>query len=137
MISTKGRYALRVLLDLALQDRNKYTPLDEIANRQGISKKYLETILKMLVKEKMLIGLRGKGGGYKLTREPSEYQVLEILEVTEGTLAPVACLKAGAKQCERKASCYTLPMWKRYDKLVHDFFDQITLEDLLKESKSS
>ena len=101
MISTKGRYALRVMLDLAQQDPDHYTPLDEIATRQGISKKYLEIILKVLVREKLLKGLRGKGGGYRLTRTPQEYTVGEILELTEGSLAITACLQADAEICEK------------------------------------
>lgn len=132
MISTKGRYALRVLIDLAEQHTDGYTPLNEIAARQGISEKYLESILKILVKEKLLKGLRGKGGGYKLTRSPSQYTVGEILELTEGTLASVACLQNGADPCPRKDSCRTLPVWMRFDKMVRDFFYGITLEDLIK-----
>lgn len=131
MISTKGRYALRVMLDLAQQDPNCFTPLDEIASRQGISKKYLEIILKVLVQKKLLKGLRGKGGGYKLTRLSQSYTVGEILELTEGSLATVACLQADTELCERADTCLTLPMWKQYDKMVHDFFYHITLEDLL------
>lgn len=131
MISTKGRYALRVMIDLAEQDPNCYTPLDEIATRQGISKKYLEIILKTLVTQKLLIGVRGKGGGYKLTRLPKEYQVLEILELTEGPLHSVTCLQPNALSCDRKNICKTLPMWQRFDQIVRDFFQNITLEDLL------
>ena len=131
MISTKGRYALRVMADLAQQDPHIYVPLDELAQRQGISKKYLEIILKTLVKEKLLKGVRGKGGGYRLTRTPKEYTVGEILELTEGTLASVACLQTGAEPCGRKAQCITLPMWKKFDAMVHDFFFHITLEDLI------
>ena len=135
MISTKGRYALRVMLDLAQQDSEAYIPLKEIAERQGISEKYLEIILKVLVKEKLLKGLRGKGGGYKLTRQPSEYRVLEILELTEGSLASVACLSADAELCPRKSFCFTLPMWQRFDNMVHDFFYNITLADIIEESQ--
>lgn len=131
MISTKGRYALRVMLDLAEQDPEKFIPLKDIAERQGISKKYLEIILKSLVQHNFLKGLRGKGGGYKLTRNPSEYTVEEILELTEESLAIVSCLKKGAIPCERKSYCLTLPMWEKFDKLVHDFFTGITLADLL------
>lgn len=133
MISTKGRYALRVMIDLAGQDPDHFIPLDEIAARQGISKKYLEIILKTLVQHKLLKGVRGKGGGYKLTRTPAEYSVGEILELTEGTLAVVACLQDGAQPCERRDICPTLPMWERLDTLVHDFFCQITLESLMKD----
>lgn len=129
MISTKGRYALRVMIDLAQQDPDVYVPLEEIAMRQGISKKYLEIILKTLVQNKLLKGLRGKGGGYQLTRTPSEYTVGEILELAEGTLAPIACLQKNAEPCEKKQQCSTLPMWERFDKMVHDFFFSITLED--------
>lgn len=131
MISTKGRYALRVMLDLAEQDQKKFIPLKDIAERQGISKKYLEIILKSLVQHDFLKGLRGKGGGYKLTRNPSEYTVEEILELTEESLAIVSCLKKEAIPCERESYCLTLPMWERFDKLIHDFFAGITLADLL------
>ena len=131
IISTKGRYALRVMIDLAEQDPDGYTPLDEIATRQGISKKYLEIILKTLVTQKLLIGVRGKGGGYKLTRPPKEYHVLEILELTEGPLHSVTCLQPNSSPCDRKNHCKTLPMWQRFDQIVHDFFQNITLEDLL------
>lgn len=131
MISTKGRYALRVMIDLAEQDSETYIPLEEIAARQEISKKYLEIILKILVKEKLLKGVRGKGGGYRLTRQPSQYRVSEILELTEGSLDTVACLKEDADPCPKKESCKTLPMWKKYNEMVHDFFYHITLEDLV------
>lgn len=130
MISTKGRYALRVMTDLAQQDPDGYIPLEEIANRQGISKKYLEIILKALVAKKLLKGMRGKNGGYRLTRRPEQYTVGEILELTEGTLAAVACLCADAEPCGRSGQCNTLPMWKRFDRMVHDFFYGITLADL-------
>lgn len=129
MISTKGRYALRVMIDLAQQDPGTFIPLEEIALRQGISKKYLELILKTLVQNKLLKGVRGKGGGYRLTRTPAEYTVGEILELAEGSLAPVACLHENAEPCERKQQCNTFPMWEKFDKMVHDFFFSITLED--------
>ncbi|MDE7299088.1 MAG: Rrf2 family transcriptional regulator [Lachnospiraceae bacterium] len=133
MISTKGRYALRVMVDLASQDAGHFVPLDEIAERQGISKKYLEIILKTLVEKKLLKGMRGKGGGYRLTRRPEEYTAGEILELAEGTLASVACLRAGAEPCERRERCSTLPMWERFDRMVHDFFYGITLAELAAE----
>ena len=133
MISTKGRYALRVMLDLAQQPEHTYTPLKEIAVRQEISEKYLEIILNNLVKEKFLRGLRGKGGGYQLTRPPKDYRVGEIIELAEGPLAPVNCLRPDAEACPRSSQCHTLPMWTRFDRLVHDFFYGITLEDLLHE----
>ena len=131
MISTKGRYALRVMLDLAGHRESGYIPLAEIAARQKISEKYLEIIIKILVKGKMLKGLRGKGGGYILTREPSEYIVGDIIELTEGPLAPVACLQPDAEVCNRKDICVTLPLWEKYYTLVHDFFFHITLEDVI------
>lgn len=134
MISTKGRYALRVMIDLAEQDSEKFIPLEEIAIRQGISKKYLEIVLKSLVQQNFLRGLRGKGGGYKLTRKPEEYTVGEILEATEGSFAVVSCLQAESAPCERKYFCKTLPMWEKFNQLVHDFFSGITLRDLTKKS---
>lgn len=137
MISTKGRYALRVMIDLAQQKTDGFIPLDEIASRQGISKKYLEIILKTLVQEKLLKGLRGKGGGYRLTRRPEEYTVGEILELTEGTLATVACLQSGSEPCERKDMCNTLPMWTRFDNMVHDFFFNITLDEFLTDDRTA
>ncbi len=134
MITTKGRYALRVMLDLAEQDSEKFVPLKEIAQRQGISKKYLELVLKVLVQNEILNCASGKNGGYKLTRKPSEYTVGEILELTEGTLSIVACLQ-GENKCERKSQCLTLPMWQRFNKLTYDFFNGITLQDILDEKK--
>lgn len=131
MISTKARYALRVMIDLAEHQDAGYIPLKDIAARQEISEKYLEIIIKILVKGKMLKGLRGKGGGYILTREPSEYIVGDIIELTEGPLAPVACLQPEAEVCNRKDICVTLPLWKKYYTLVHDFFFHITLEDVI------
>lgn len=131
MISTKGRYSLRVMLDLAQQDSDTYTPLDEIAARQELSKKYLEIIIKSLVKRKLLKGSRGKGGGYKLTRRPDEYSVGEIIELAEGTLAVVACLTPDADTCPRSTDCLTLPMWQGYNELIHNYFYSITLTDIL------
>ena len=131
MISTKARYALRVMADLAQHQQEGYIPLKDIAKRQEISEKYLEIILKSLVKNKMLKGVRGKGGGYRLTRSPEEYVIGEIIELTEGPLAPVACLMPDAEICSRKDDCVTLPLWKKYDSLVRDFFFHITLEDLV------
>lgn len=132
MISTKARYALRVMIDLAEYSENEYIPLKEIASRQEISEKYLEIIIKILVKAKFVKGLRGKGGGYMLTRPPKDYLVGEIIELTEGSLAPVACLLPDAETCLRKDQCITLPLWQKYHALIHDFFYHITLEDLMK-----
>ena len=111
MISTKGRYALRVMIDLAQHEGEGNIPLKDIADRQDISKKYLEIIVKELVKGGMLHGVSGKGGGYSLIRKPDEYTIGEILELMEGTLAPVACLLEGADSCPRADTCLTLPMW--------------------------
>jgi len=131
MISTKGRYALRVMIDLAQQNSDGYIPLKEIAEREHISKKYLEIIVKELVGAKLLTGVSGKGGGYRLSRKPDEYSVGEILEVTEGTLAVVACLVKGAEECPRAKSCDTLPMWSELDKIIHDYFYSKKLSELL------
>ena len=130
MISTKGRYALRIMIDLAEQNSDHYIPLSAIAERQGISAKYLQQIVKVLVSADLLTGVSGKGGGYKLTRKPEEYTVWEILELMEGTLASVACLQPNSKECSRRNECKTLPMWKQFDHWVHDFFFHITVADL-------
>lgn len=131
MISTKGRYALRVMLDLA-EHAGGPTPLKEIAERQEISKKYLEIIVRELVRAKLIRGSSGKGGGYTLCRAPEEYTVGEILALTEGTLAAVACLAEGAEKCPRAAKCRTLPMWSELDGMIHDYFYSKKLSDLLK-----
>ena len=131
MISTKGRYALRVMIDLAKNENGQPLPLKDIAERQGISKKYLEIIVKDLVDGRLVKGASGKGGGYVLLRKPEEYSVGEIVELMEGTLAPVACLQKDAEECPRYASCATLPLWQELDQLVHDFLYQKKLTDLL------
>ena len=131
MISTKGRYALRVMIDLAEHNNGQPVPLKDIAERQGISKKYLEIIVKDLVDGKLVKGASGKGGGYVLLRKPEQYSVGEIVELMEGTLAPVACLQKDAEECPRYASCVTLPLWQELDQLVHDFLYQKKLTDLL------
>ncbi len=136
MISTKGRYALRVMIDLAEHPGEKYVPLKDVAERQMISKKYLEIIVKELVKGKMIAGASGKGGGYRLVRKPEDYPVGEIIEVMEGTLATVACLQNGAPACPRADRCETLPLWKEYDQLVHDFLYGKKLSDLIRKSDS-
>ena len=120
MVSTKGRYALRVMIDLAEHQSEGYVPLKEIAARQEISEKYLESILKVLVQQRFLEGLRGKGGGYKLTRTPETYTVGSILRLTEGSLAPVACLEEGAPACPRMAECRTYPLWYKLDGMISD-----------------
>lgn len=132
MISTKGRYALRVIIDLAEHSSGEYIPMKEVANRQEISLKYLERIMPVLTKNGMVESVHGKGGGYRLTRQPDEYKVGDILRLAEGSLAPVACLECGAKPCERAAECYTLPMWMELDKLINDYLDSVTIADLIK-----
>ena len=131
MISTKGRYALRVMIDLAEHGGSGYIPLKDIAERQELSKKYLEIIVKDLVEAGLVAGASGKGGGYRLCRAPGEYSVGEILELMEGTLSSVACLAKEENDCPRKAACCTLPLWEEYDKLAHDFFYSKKLSDLL------
>lgn len=136
MISTKGRYALRVMLDLAEYGKNgESIPLKEIAGRQEISKKYLEIIVKELVKGNLITGVSGRGGGYKLCRRPEDYTIGEILERMEGALASVACLSGDASPCPRASSCKTLPLWAEFDTLVHNFFYGKTLADLLKTAR--
>lgn len=132
MISTKGRYGLRVMIDLAEQNDDKYIPLKDIAARQDISKKYLEIIVKELVNGKLLVGVSGKGGGYKLCRDPKDIPVGEIIELMEGSLSPVACLMNPENECPRKDKCETLPLWTEYEKLVHDFFYSKSLSDICK-----
>ena len=120
------------MLDLAEHDTGKYIPLKDIAERQQISKKYLEIIVKDMVAGGMLVGASGKGGGYKLCRKPEEYSVGEILDLMEGTMAPVACIAGHDVVCPRKDGCQTLPMWEEYDKMVHDFFYGKKLSDLIR-----
>lgn len=131
MISTKGRYAIRFMIDLAEQQEGVPVPLEGIALRQEISRKFLETVVNLLVRAKLVKGASGKGGGYRLLRKPSEYTIGEILKITEDTLATVACLDEDADICPRGKVCKTLPMWKKYDSMVHDFFYHITIEDLV------
>ena len=135
MISTRGRYALRVMIDLAEHPGEKHIPLKDIAERQMISKKYLEIIVRDLVKGKMIVGISGKGGGYCLARKPEEYPIGEIIELMEGSLATVACLENGALPCPRADLCETLPLWKEYNQLVHDFFYGKKLSDLVGEKE--
>lgn len=130
-ISTRGRYAIRVILDLAEHNTGEYVPLIDVAKRQGISEKYLEAIVSMLVKNDLLTALRGKGGGYKLVKRPEEYSVASILRVTEGSFAPVACLERTPNQCDRVAYCKTIKMWEGLQKLISDYFENISIQDLL------
>lgn len=131
MISTRGRYALRVMIDIAENGKGNYIPLDDIAKRQGISEKYLESILATLTKGGLLSGVRGKGGGYKLTKEPKEYTVESILRLTEGSLSPVACLREGAEPCSKQDGCRTLPLWQGLNETISNYLRSITLSSLL------
>lgn len=132
MISTRGRYALRILIDLAEKQKDGYITLKEAAERQEISEKYLESIVKDLVKDRFVEGVRGKGGGYRLARPADEINVLEVLQSTDGTLAPVACLAEGSEPCPRAAVCRTLPLWKGLDKVVSEYLGGFTVQDLVK-----
>ncbi|MDL2218023.1 RrF2 family transcriptional regulator [Christensenellaceae bacterium OttesenSCG-928-M15] len=131
MVSTKGRYALRVMIDLAENAEGDYTPMKNVAERQEISLKYLERIMPVLSKNKLVEGIHGKGGGYRLNRPPKEYSVGEILRLTEGDLAPVACLKNDADACQRADGCRTLPMWDKLNRIIGDYLDSVTLADLM------
>lgn len=131
LISTKGRYALRVMIDLAEHQTEDFISLKGIAQRQDISEKYLESIIKLLVRAKLLTGVRGKGGGYRLTKAPEQYTVGSILRLTEESMAPVSCLEPGAAACPRAAECRTLSLWKGLDKVIGDYLDKYTLADLM------
>lgn len=132
MISTKGRYALRVMIDLAEQQKTEYIPLKEIAKRQDISQKYLESIMTILSKNNFIEALHGKGGGYRLNRQPEDYKVGDILRLIEGSLAPVACLECGAKPCDQASECRTLPMWQKLNTMINEYLDSVTIADLMK-----
>lgn len=131
MISTRGRYALRVMIDLAQYGKDEYIPMKDVANRQGISLKYLEQILPVLTKNKLVSAVHGKGGGYKLTRNPEEYTAGEILRLAEGELAPVACLVPGSDPCEKAAQCKTLNFWKGLDEVTNKYIDSVKLSDFI------
>ena len=133
MVSTRGRYALRVMIDLAEHNNGKFIPLKDIAERQEISEKYLESIVKSLTKADVLEGLRGKGGGYRLTRPAEEYNVYEILKLTEGSMAPVSYLEDAARECERRGMCATLPVWEGLEKVVREYLSGITIQELIKQ----
>ncbi len=132
LISTRGRYALRVLLDLAENQTDGYIAMKKVAERQELSLKYIERIMPVLSKNNYVEGIHGKGGGYRLVREPKEYKVGDILRLAEGDLAPVACLGCDAKPCDRAGTCKTLPMWTEFYDIVNNYFDGITLADLMK-----
>ena len=133
MISTRGRYALRILVDLAENRKDGYITLKEAAERQEISEKYLESIVKDLVREGIVEGLRGKGGGYRLARTADEINVLDVLKAADGALVPVACLEEGSVPCSRAAECRTLPLWEGLNKVVSEYLGGFTLQDLIKE----
>ena len=134
MISTRGRYALRVMIDLAEHIDEGYIPLQTIAKRQGISEKYLESILAVLSKAGLLDAVRGKGGGYRLSKPAKEYTAFQVLSLTEGTLAPVTCLERG-QQCENAVNCRTLPLWQGLDQVIAAYLCSYTLADLTREEK--
>ena len=132
MVSTKGRYALRVLIDIAMHPQEEYVSLKGIAQRQDVSMKYIETIVSTLAKAGILESLRGKNGGYRLKEKPSKCTVASVLKLTEGTLAPVACLNScGKDECNRTDKCLTLPMWQKLDEIVNDYLESVTLADLI------
>lgn len=134
MVSTRGRYALRVMIDLAEQKSEGYIPMKEVAERQGISLKYLERILPALSKNGLVEGVHGKGGGYRLSRAPEEYTVGEVLRLTEGDLAPVSCLECGAEPCSRADACRTHSVWTKFHDITKEYFDGITIADLMREN---
>lgn len=131
LVSTRGRYAIRVMIDLAEHMNGKYIPMKEIADRQDVSLKYMTKIMQALTKSGMLDGQHGKGGGYKLNRDPEEYRVGDILRLTEGTLAPVACIDETDCKCDRSFECRTRPMWNELDKLISEYLVGITIADLM------
>ena len=130
-ISTRGRYAIRVLLDLAEHNNGEYIPLMDIAKRQEISEKYLESIVSVLSKKKFVTALRGKGGGYRLARTPEQYTIGSILRLTEGSLAPVACLENKPNKCPKLSECKTIAMWENFEKTINDYFGSISVADLI------
>lgn len=133
LVSTRGRYALRIMLELGRHEGEGCVPLPVIAENQQISEKYLESIVSVLAKAKLVEGQRGKGGGYRLTRPLSECSVGEILRLTEGSLAPVSCLGGDTNACPRAGQCSTLPMWEKLDRLINGYLDSVRLSDLLGE----
>ena len=135
IVSTKGRYALRVMVCFARRGGGEYIPLKEIAEAEGISQKYLESIMSVLSKAGFVDAVHGKGGGYRLNREPQDYTIGSILKLTEGSLNVASCTTQGAAACSRSECCQALPMWEKLDKMIDEFFEGITLEDLLQETK--
>lgn len=137
MISTKGRYSIRILLDLAEHRNGSYIPMKDVAARQNVSLKYIERLMPALKAAGLVDSVHGIGGGYRLTREPDQYTLWEILRLAEGDLAPVACLQSGAAPCARAADCRTLSVWDGYYKLSREYFSGVTLADLMREPRTS
>ena len=135
IVSTKGRYALRVMVHFAMKGADNYIPLNQIAEAEGISQKYLESIMTVLSKAGFVDAIHGKGGGYRLNRKPEEYTVGSILKLTEGSLAAVSCTAQGPAACSRSPCCQTKPMWDRLDAMIDKFFEDITLADLLENNE--
>ena len=132
IVSTKGRYALRVMVCFAQKAPGEFVPLKEIAEKEGISQKYLETIMTTLSKAGFVDAVHGKGGGYRPNRAPESYTIGSILKLTEGSLATVSCTTQGPGACNRSTCCHTLPMWEKLDTMIDSFFEGITLADLIK-----
>ena len=132
IVSTRGRYALRVLVEMAEHSPDERIPLKEISERQAISQKYMESIMTLLSKNGFVDAIHGKGGGYMLNRKPEEYRVGDILRLTEGTLAPVACLEKDADKCPKENVCRTVGMWRKLDDLIETYLDSVTIADLMK-----
>ena len=137
IVSTKGRYALRVMVHFAQRGGEEYIPLKEIAESEGISQKYLESIMTTLSKAGFVDAAHGKGGGYRLNRKPEEYTVGSILKLTEGSLAVVSCTTVGPAACSRTTCCHTKPMWDKLDRMIDTFFEGITIADLLAETEKT
>ncbi|MBQ8509403.1 MAG: RrF2 family transcriptional regulator [Clostridia bacterium] len=136
-ITTKGRYALRVMIDLAQHGDGSYIPLKTVAERQGLPQKYLEHIFRLLVQNHIVEGVHGRGGGYCLTRKPEEYTVGEILRLAEGDFAPISCLECGAEPCERAGECRTVSMWKNLQGMIEGYLDGITIRDLMSDANNT
>ena len=136
IVSTKGRYALRVMLCFAQRGGDEYVPLKEIAEAEGISQKYLESIMTILSKADFVDAVHGKGGGYRLNRDPKDYTVGSILKLTEGSLAAVSCTAQGPSACARTTCCQTKPMWDKLDQMIDTFFEDITLANLLENNET-
>ncbi len=136
VISSKGRYALRVMVYLAMKHDGQYIPLKEIVEKESLSQKYMESIARLLSKNHLIEAASGHGGGYRLVREPDQYRISEVLELTEGSLAPVACLKEDSNPCERSSLCYTLPIWQGLADLINNYFDNMTLADVVAQAKT-